>query len=178
MVPSITTYTLKNGTKRKHRYYVCSDFHNKGPAACKANSVKAYEAEDAVIKKIEQFSTNKKRLFKTLTEISSSSANSISQLIKELEEIEKRLKEIGQLQTKYMDAFEKNTLPVDILQERLQKVSNEKRELEQKKNEIAIKLSSIDSKVIQPELIEKLLNRFLLVYKKTTRENQKQLLSC
>ena len=51
MVPSITTYTRKDGTKRKHRYYVCSDFHNKGSAACKANSIKAYEAEDMVIKK-------------------------------------------------------------------------------------------------------------------------------
>jgi site-specific DNA recombinase len=83
--------------KRKHRYYVCSDFHNKGSAACKANSIKAYESEDTVIKKIEHFSSNKK-------------------------------------------------------------------------NEIIIQLSSIDSKVIQPELIEKLLKKFLSVYKKTDQE--------
>ncbi|WP_146553785.1 recombinase family protein [Rummeliibacillus sp. SL167] len=176
MVPSITTYTRKDGTKRKHRYYVCSDFHNKGSAACKANSIKAYEAEDTVIKKIEHFSSNKKKLYKTLTEISSSSAHSITQLNKELEDIEKQLKEIEQLQAKYMEAFEKNTFPVDILQERLQKLSNEKRELEQKKNEVIIQLGSIDSKVIQPELVEMLLNKFLSVYRKTSRENQKQLL--
>src|SRR5699024_2476879 len=141
MVPSITTHTRKDGTKRKHRYYVCSDFHNKGSAACKANSIKAYKAEETVIKKIEI-----------------------------------RLKEIEQLQAKYMDAFEKNTLPVDILQERLQKVSNDKRGLEQKKNEIIIQLGSIDSKVIQPDLIENLLKKFLSVYRKTSRENKKQLL--
>lgn len=75
-----------------------------------------------------------------------------------------------------MEAFEKNTLPIDILQERLQKVSNEKRELEQKKNEIAVHLSSFDSKVIQSELIEMLLEKFLFVDKLTSRENQKQLL--
>src|SRR5690554_5397689 len=75
-----------------------------------------------------------------------------------------------------MDAFEKNTLPVDILQERLQKVSNDKRGLEQKKNEIIIQLGSIDSKVIQPDLIENLLKKFLSVYRKTSRENKKQLL--
>jgi site-specific DNA recombinase len=176
MVPSITTHTRKDGTKRKHRYYVCSDFHNKGSAACKANSIKAYEAEDTVIKKIEHFSSNKKRLYKTITDISSSSAHSISKLNKELEKIEIRLKEIEQLQAKYMDAFEKNTLPVDILQERLQKVSNDKRGLEQKKNEIIIQLGSIDSKVIQPDLIENLLKKFLSVYRKTSRENKKQLL--
>lgn len=176
MVPSITTYTRKDGTKRKHRYYVCSDFHNKGSAACKANSIKAYEAEDTVIKKIEHFSSNRKRLYKTITDISSSSAHTITQLNKELGAIEKQLKEIEQLQTRYMEAFEKNTLPVDILQERLQKVSNDKRRLEQKKNEIIIQLGSVDSKVIQPELIEKLLKKFLSVYSKSSRENKKQLL--
>src|SRR5690606_2180264 len=101
---------------------------------------------------------------------------SISKLNKELEKIEIRLKEIEQLQSKYMEAFEKNTLPVDILQERLQKVSNNKRGLEQKKNEVIIQLGSVDSKVIQPELIEKLLKKFLSVYKETSRDNQKQLL--
>lgn len=89
MVPSITTYTRKDGSKRQHRYYVCSDFHNKGSAACKANSIRANEAEDTVIKKIEQFSSNKKNLYKTLTDISSNSAHSINLLNKELEGIEK-----------------------------------------------------------------------------------------
>ncbi len=46
MIPSITTYTRKVGTNRKHRYYVCGNFHNKGSSACKANSIKAYEAEE------------------------------------------------------------------------------------------------------------------------------------
>ncbi|NEX79458.1 hypothetical protein [Neobacillus thermocopriae] len=77
----------------------------------------------------------------------------ISQLNKELVEIEKRLKEIEQLQAKYMEAFEKNTLPVGMLQESLQKVSNEKGELESEKNEIAIQFGSIDSKVTYPFVI-------------------------
>src|SRR5699024_12125080 len=55
-------------------------------------------------------------------------------------------------------------------------VSNDKRGLEQKKNEIIIQLGSIDSKVIQPDLIENLLKKFLSVYRKTSRENKKQLL--
>lgn len=58
----------------------------------------------------------------------------------------------------------------------MQKVANEKKELEQKKNEVIIQLGSIDYKVIQPELVEMLLKKFLSVYRKTSRENQKQLL--
>ncbi|MCU9602249.1 recombinase family protein [Pallidibacillus thermolactis] len=175
MVPSITTRKTKDGEKRKYRYYVCGDFHNKGSAACKSNSIKAYDAEDLVIKRIETF-LSKKRLYKTLQDINSNSVGLLSQLNKELESIEERLTEIESLQDRYMEAFEKNTLPTSILQDRLQKVSNEKGELEQRKNEIAIQLGSNDSKVIQPELIETLLERFLSSYKKTSRENKKQLL--
>lgn len=176
MVPSITTYTRKDGTKRKHRYYVCGNFHNKGSSACKANSIKAYEAEDAVINKIVNFLSNKKSLYKTLQDINSNSVDSISQLNKELEQIEDQLSEIELLQNRYLEAFEKNTLPTAILQERLQKVANEKGKLEQRKNEITIQLGSTETKIIQPEIIEKLLERFLLIYKNASRDNKKHLL--
>lgn len=176
MVPSITTYTRKDGTKRKHRYYVCGNFHNKGSSACKANSIKAYEAEDSVIGRIESFLSKKRWLYKTLQDINSNSVNFLSQLNKELEGIKGRLSEIESLQDRYLEAFEKNTLPMTILQERLQKVSNEKDDLEQRKNEITIQLTPTDSKIIQPELIEMLLKQFLLIYKDASRENKKQLL--
>ncbi len=176
MVPSITTYTRKDGTKLKHRYYVCGNFHNKGSSVCKANSIKAYEAEDAVINKIDNFLSNKKRLYKTLQDINWNSIDSISQLNKDLEQIEDQLSEIKLLQNRYLEAFEKNTLPTAILQERLQKVANEIGELEQRKSEITIKLGSTETKIIQPEIIEKLLGRFLLIYKNTSRDNKKHLL--
>ncbi|MFD1637627.1 recombinase family protein [Evansella tamaricis] len=176
MVPSITTYTRKDGTKRKHRYYVCGNFHNKGSSACKANSIKAYETEDAVINRIDNFLSNKKMLYKTLQDINSHSVDSISLLKKELEQIEDQLSKVELLQNRYLEAFEKNTLPTAILQERLQKVAKEKEELEQRKNEITIHLGSTETKIIQPDIIEKLLERFLLVYKNATRDNKKHLL--
>ncbi len=176
MVPSITTYTRKDGTKRKHRYYVCSNFHNKGSSACKANSIKAHEAEEVVIKKIEGFLSIKEKLYKTLQDINSNSVDSIKQINKELEQIGERLSEIESLQNRYLEAFEKNILPTMILQERLQKVAKEKEELEHRKNEITIQLGSTDTKIIQPELIEKFLEQFLLIYKTSSRKNKKHLL--
>ena len=176
MVPSITTYTRKNGTKRKHRYYVSGDFHNKGSSACKANSIKAFDAEDTVLSRINNFITDKKRFNRTIQNINTKSIESISQLNLELEQIEKQLSEIGSLQERYLVAFENNTFPAIILQERLQKVANEKKELEHRKNEITIQLSSNDTKVIQPELIKKLLKQFLKKYRDASRENKKYLL--
>lgn len=115
-------------------------------------------------------------MYKTLQDLNLQSVNAHSKLNQELEDIEKCLSEIKSIENRYLEAFEKNTLPTQILQDRLQEMSLEKEELEQKKNEIAIQLSSNDSKVIQPELIETLLERFLSIYTKTSRENKKQLL--
>lgn len=58
MVPATTTHKQKDGTKTKYRYYVCSNYHNKGSSACKANSVRAFEAENEVIKRVENLLSN------------------------------------------------------------------------------------------------------------------------
>ncbi len=176
MVPAITTYTRKDGSKRKHRYYVCSDFHNKGSSACKSNAVKAYEAEDKVIKKIETFLDDKKKFRSTLQSINSDSLDSLRNLHDELKHTEEKLSEKKLLQDRYMEAFEMNTLPTNILKERLHKVANEKEELEQRKNELNFQIGSTDTRVIQPEIIESLLEKFLITYKVASRNKQKHLL--
>ncbi|MCR2822738.1 recombinase family protein [Lederbergia panacisoli] len=176
MVPAIASYTRKDGTKRKYRYYVCGDFHNKGTAACKSNSVKAYEAEESIIKRIETFLSSENMLLNTLQQINMNSKDSLTKLNKNFEQIEERLSEIEILQNRYMEAFEKNTLPTIILQERLQKIANEKSELEQKKNDITVQLSSHDSKIIPPDLVEILLEQFISIFKVASREKKKHLL--
>ena len=126
MVPSITTYTRKDGSKRKHRYYVCSDFHNKGSSACRSNGIKAYEAENQVFERIVNFLANKEYFVSTIQSLNKQSVHSISVLKRDLEQIEKKLIDIQQLQEKYLEAFEQNLFPVAILQERLQQVAKEK----------------------------------------------------
>ncbi|TKC16690.1 recombinase family protein [Robertmurraya kyonggiensis] len=176
MVPSITTYTLSDGTKRKHRYYVCSDFHNKGSAACKANSVKAYDAENALFQRIESFLSNKQKFYETINSLTKTSIESIKKLKKELEETDSKLEETLALQNRYLEAFEQNLFPVTVLQERLQQVAIEKSAIEQKRNNLITEISKSDTKVIPPELVHLLLGKFVEVYKSSTRDKQKQLL--
>ncbi|MCY8807968.1 zinc ribbon domain-containing protein [Bacillus atrophaeus] len=176
MVPSITTHTLSDGTKRKHRYYVCSVFHNKGSAACRANSIRAYDAEDALLQRIEAFIADQQKFQKTIISLTKNSIDSITNLKMELNEVDLKLTEILELQNRYLEAFEQNLFPVNILQERLQQVANEKRVLEQKNNNFITKIGNSDTKVIPPELVHDLLDKFVAVYKSSSREKQKQLL--
>lgn len=46
------TNTLKDGTKKKIRYYSCSQFRNKGAAVCHANSIRADTADEQVASKL------------------------------------------------------------------------------------------------------------------------------
>lgn len=54
---------------------------------------------------------------------------SITELLKQNVD---RLSEIQELRERYLDAFEKRTLSMNVLQERMQKVETEKEQLEQK----------------------------------------------
>lgn len=175
MVPSITTYTRKDGIKRKHRYYVCGVFHNKGSAACKANSIKAYDAEDAVINRLIKFLNNSADFTQTIENINEDTVQSNVQLKEQLKIIETELNDAIAMQEKYMGAFEQNLFPVSILQERLQKVSKWKSDLEQKKNELSIQLSSSDSKIIPQEVVGQLLEKYVQIFQQSSRERKKQL---
>lgn len=52
MAASNTTNTLKDGTKKRIRYYSCSNFRNKGSKVCSANSVRAEVIEKYVMDQI------------------------------------------------------------------------------------------------------------------------------
>ncbi len=52
MASSNTTNTLKDGTKKRIRYYSCSNFRNKGSKVCSANSVRADVIEKYVMDQI------------------------------------------------------------------------------------------------------------------------------
>ncbi|WP_223702746.1 recombinase family protein [Sutcliffiella deserti] len=175
MVPSITTSTRKDGSKRKHRYYVCGVFHNKGSSVCKANSIKAYDTEDAVINRITAFLKDSDGFSQTIENINKDTVHTNMKLKEQLEIIEIELKEAQAMQDKYMEAFEQNLFPVSILQERLQKLAKQKNDLEQKKNELSIQLSSSDSKVIPPDIVRHLLEKYVRAFQQSTRERKKQL---
>ncbi|WP_194840872.1 recombinase family protein [Filobacillus milosensis] len=175
MVPSITTHTRKDGSKRKHRYYVCGAFHNKGSTACKANSIKAYDAEEAVINRIKEFLNDAENFNKIIEDINRDIIHSNSGIKKQLEIIENELLEVNARHEKYMEAFEQNLLPVSVVQERLQKLTKLKNELEQNKNELSVQLSSSDSKVIPPEIIRDLLEKYIQIFQQSSRDQKKQL---
>lgn len=54
MAASNVTNTLKDGTKKRLRYYSCSEFRNKGASVCHANSIRADQAEAFVAARLKE----------------------------------------------------------------------------------------------------------------------------
>lgn len=52
MAASTTTNTLKDGTKKRIRYYSCANFRRKGSRVCRANSVRADDVEKFVLDRL------------------------------------------------------------------------------------------------------------------------------
>jgi site-specific DNA recombinase len=151
-------------------------FHNKGSSACKANSIRANDAEDAVINRITAFLNDSDSFHQTLENINKDTVRSNVKLKEQLENIETELKGTSAIQEKYMEAFEKSLLPVSMLQERLQKLASSRNDLEQKKNELSVQLSSSDSKIIPPDVVRHLLEKYVQAFQQSPREKKKQLL--
>ncbi|WP_349237167.1 zinc ribbon domain-containing protein [Bacillus sp. REN3] len=91
-------YNLKDGSKRKHPYYVCGNFHNKGSSACKANSIKAYDAEDAVINRIKAFLKDSDGFINTIESINKQTFQSNLTIQEQLEQIQLQLTEANVIQ--------------------------------------------------------------------------------
>lgn len=94
----------------------------------------------------------------------------------QLDLIQLQLDKADAMQEKYMEAFEQSLFPITILQERLQKVSTQKSYLERNKNELSTQLSSSDLKVIKPDLIKHLLEKYIEAFQQSSREKKKHLL--
>ena len=176
MVPAITTYTRKDGTKIKHRYYECGDFHNKGTTACRANSIRANEAEERVFFLIKQLVSDERILTKKILSIDSNIKAEESIHKQEFIELEIRLTELTELQERYFRAFEEKLFPIDMLQEKLKQVADEKTAVEQELIALNSKLSQTRQKIISHELVRELMLRFVSVYEVTSREQKKLLI--
>ncbi|WP_342771989.1 recombinase family protein [Neobacillus piezotolerans] len=176
MVPAVVTSTRKDGTKKKHRYYECGDFLNKGTTTCNANSIRANEAEEYVFSVIKKLVQDEKLLIEKILGINNITKDDESAYMKEVKQLDNRLSEISKLQERYFKAFVEKLFPIDMLQERLKQVAEEKTAIEHTLSEIKGKLHQSSHKFIEPKPIHQLLQRFVATYEEATREQKKDLI--
>jgi site-specific DNA recombinase len=136
MVASRTVNRAKSGEKVVRFYYVCSNARNKGKMACKANSILKEKAEQYVHRRLQKVLTNSGILQRVVREMNKRMKVRRIPLEKELQGIEQKIEQAEKSTEKYYTLFGLDKVQKEDLLRRIEELSNECDQLNQRKYDI------------------------------------------
>ncbi|MFI8712161.1 hypothetical protein [Brevibacillus brevis] len=175
MVSQRATRKNKNGEIKYTLYYQCGQFANKGSAVCRANSVRADYAEEAILARIEKIVSQPQITEDVARELGQRQEVDKEPLEQEMKHLEKELADIKRKIGKHMALYENDMLEVEILKARLQELKEIEERLLVRKAEIENRLHSGDAAPIPFEVLKGMLRQFRNVFKRADHGKRKQL---
>lgn len=141
MAASNTTNTLKDGTKKRIRYYSCSQFRNKGASVCHANSIRADVAEKIVAEKLKLVVLKPYILDKIIAEMNQLFKQNKDMVQPQKILLEKTLKETETNIEQYLKIAQEAPNLLNELERQINKLRHEQDELKQE----LVQLSRLES---------------------------------
>ena len=139
---SNTTNTLKDGTKKRIRYYSCSNFRNKGSKVCSANSVRADVIEKYVMDQILEIVKSDKVLKQVVERVNQENQVDVAELNHDIAYKQQQFDEINTKLKNLIQTIEDNpdlasTLKPTIHQyeTQLNDITNQMNQLKQQQNQ-------------------------------------------
>ncbi|QIB27944.1 recombinase family protein [Caloranaerobacter azorensis] len=173
MVASRTVNTLKDGTKKKIRYYSCGRFRNQGSEACSANSVRADKAEAYVFNRIKEVLLNEKVLKDIVDNLNKTREEKIKPLEKELENIRKQIENYNIKKKRIFELYEDGVIEKEILMGRLKEIEDILEKLNIRKNEILKEIELNGSEKIPYEVVREIMQDFEKLMSNADKEQRK-----
>lgn len=109
MVSKVVTNKLKDGRTRKHYYYVCSLYQNKGITACTAKMIPALQIEDEVYSYLENF-INSTKIIKDVHQRLNTYDKAFKEKIKQLNALNQQEEKLKKRQRLLMVQFESDAI--------------------------------------------------------------------
>lgn len=142
MAASNTTNTLKDGTKKRIRYYSCSNFRNKGSKVCSANSVRADVIKKYVMDQILEIVRSDKVINQVLERVNQENKVDIGALNHDIAYKQQQYDEIHAKLDNLIKTIEDNPDLTTILKETIHKyktqltdITNQINQLKQQQNQ-------------------------------------------
>ncbi|UTB79446.1 cassette chromosome recombinase CcrB [Staphylococcus carnosus] len=142
MSASTTVNTLKDGTKKRIRYYSCSNFRNKGAKVCSANSVRADVIEKYVMDQILEIVKSDKVLKKVVERVNQENQVDVSALNHDIaykqqqfDEINTKLKNLIQTIEDNPDLTSALKPTIHQYETQLNDITNQMNQLKQQQNQ-------------------------------------------
>lgn len=136
MAASNVTNTLKDGTKKRIRYYSCSVFRNKGASVCHANSIRAEQAETFVADRLKEIVQLPEVLPRLVAALNEEIVRQSQPLEQELVVLLERKEELKTKIEKWEAALEDSPELFPMLKDRLDELTEKRRQLHIRENEI------------------------------------------
>lgn len=147
MAASNVTNRLKDGTKKRIRYYSCSQFRNKGASVCHANSIRADQAEQFVAERLKEIVQHPQIIKEVIQALNQEMEEQRLPLTQELQIIQAQKQETIAKIEKWTLLLEDNPELVDSLKERLEELHTFRREKQIRENELLTILSYQGKKI-------------------------------
>lgn len=144
MAASNTTNTLKDGTKKRIRYYSCSNFRNKGSKICSANSVRADMIEQYVMNQILEVVKSDKVIEQVVKRVNEESQVDVSVLNHDIAYKQQQLDEVETKLDNLKKTIEDNPDLTTILIDTIHGYQNQLKEITTQINQL--KLQQKDEK--------------------------------
>lgn len=176
MVAAMTVNTLKDGTKKRIRYYSCGNFKNKGSVACKANSIRADYAEEYVYQRIKETLINDKVLKLLVEKANKESKERILPLLQEEANLIAQMEHNKIKKEKVFELFEDGIIAKDVVASRLKTIEEESIRQNERLEEIRVKKEQSNLGEISYKRIHKMVNEFQELLDKANPEKRKLLL--
>lgn len=147
MAASNVTNTLKDGTKRRIRYYSCSVFRNKGASVCSANSIRADVAEQFVADRLKELVQIPEILTSLVQQLNEEMVVQVRPLEQELAVIASQKEELQAKLGKWQDLLVDSPELLDSFQERIKELKEQLALNQSRENEILLMLRYKDVRI-------------------------------
>ncbi|MEB7816256.1 cassette chromosome recombinase CcrB [Mammaliicoccus sciuri] len=136
MAASNTTNTLKDGTKKRIRYYSCSNFRNKGSRVCSANSVRADVIEKYVMDQILEIVKSDKVLKQVVERVNQENQVDVSALNHDMAYKQQQFDEIQAKLNNLVKTIEDNPDLMSVLKETIHQYETQLNEIANQINQL------------------------------------------
>ncbi len=154
MPGSTTRNTLKDGTKKRIRYYSCANFRRKGSSVCRGNSVRADDAEKFVLDRLKDVLLIPQHLNQIVDEMNQKIDENRKPWKMELDGLHEKIESTKQSLEKWKELVKANPELSSELDERITGLEIEYIESNQRKQELIKLLDAEGQKIKRKDAVK------------------------
>lgn len=176
MVPRHSDRKRNDGTRKTNHYYLCGTYRSQGPAACRANAIRADKAEQWFFEQLQKLLYSPETLEKIVAATNAKQQSDTLPSLEEVQQVEKLLKELARQKEDLFRSFESGRMSRDEFASTIGEVKLQIKKAQVSKERLDAVLAASGKAGINPDQVRSALFRLRQILESSSEEQQKRLL--